>query len=96
MNVLKTIGAIAAMIFTAGSTVTMWTFAAASLANNTSEASLQRVKLWVMNFSLLSLAGIGVGIWLLAGKRYALSAGMSLLPAAARFIALVWQLIRSS
>ncbi len=94
MKVIPTIGAIAAMMLTAGSTVTMWVFAAASLANNTSEASLQRVKLWVHNFSLLSLVGTGVGIWLLVRKRYALSVGISLLPAAAMFIAFVWQIIR--
>ena len=96
MKVMQTIAAIAAMIFTAGSTLTMWVFAAASLANNTSDASYQRVKLWVISFSLFSLAGIGAGIWLLIGKRYALSIGVSLLPAGAMFIALVWQLIRPS
>lgn len=96
MNVLQTIGAIAAMIFTAGSTVTMWVFAAASLANNKSAESLARVKLWVLNFSLLSLAGIGVGIWLLVSKRYGLSMGVSLLPAAVMLAAFVWQIIRPS
>ena len=94
MKIIPTIGAIAAMLLTAGSTVTMWVFAAASLANNTSEASLHRVKLWVLNFSIFSLAGIGAGIWLLVRKRHALSIGISLLPAAAMLIALVWQIIR--
>jgi hypothetical protein len=96
MNKIQTIGSIAAMIFTAGSMVTMWTFAALSLANNKSEESLHRVKLWVLNFSLLCLVGIGIGIWLLVQKRYALSTGVSLLPAAVMFIALVWQIIRPS
>lgn len=96
MNTLKTIGCITAMIFTAGSMVTMWVFIAASLANNKSEASLHGAKLWVLNLSLLCLVGIGVGIWLLVAKRYALSTGASLLPAAAMFMALVWQLVRSS
>lgn len=96
MKVIQTIGSIAAMIFTAGSMVTMWVFAAASLANNTSEASCQRVKLWVINFSLFSLVGVGAGIWLLVGKRYALSTGVSLLPAAVMFTTLVWQLIGPS
>jgi hypothetical protein len=83
VNVLKTIGSIAAMFFTAGSTLAMWVFAAASLANNTSEASLQRVKLWVLNFSLCSAAGIAIGIWLLCQKSYGWSTGISLLPAIA-------------
>ena len=90
MKALQTLGAIAALIFTAGSTITMWAFAAASLANNTSEASYERVKLWVISFSLLSLTGIIAGIWLLLRKRYALSASLSLLPSAAMFITLVW------
>lgn len=90
------LGAIAAMIFTAGATATMWVFAAAALANGTSDASYQRVKLWVLNFSILSLVGIGVGIWLLLDRRYALSAGVSLLPAAAMFSALLWQIGRPS
>lgn len=94
MKVLQTIGAIAAMIFTAGSMVTMWVFAAPSLANNTSDASYQRVKLWVITLSIMSLAGIGAGIWMLVGKRYALSIGASLLPAIVMFLALVWQLVR--
>lgn len=96
MNILQTIGAIAAMIFTAGSTLTMWAFAAASLANNKSEESLHRVKLWVLNFSLLSAAGICVGIYLLVSKRYGLSIGVALLPAAVMLIALVWQIARPS
>lgn len=95
MKVLQIIGAIAAMIFTAVSTVTMWIFAAASLANANPD-SIQRVKIWVLNFSLLSFSGIGIGIWLLVGKRYGLSSGVSLLPAAVMFIALFWQIIRSS
>lgn len=96
MSALKTIGTIFAMIFTTGSMVTMWIFAAASLANNTSDASYQRVKLWVLNFSIFCVAGIASGIWLLLRKRYAWSAGASLLPAAVMFVALVWQLIRPS
>ena len=96
MKVLQTVGAISAMLFTAGSMLTMWVFAAASLANNTSDASYQRVKLWVISLSLLSLVGISIGIWLLVGKRYALSTGVSLLPAAVMFSALVWQLLLPS
>lgn len=96
MNRIQTIGSIAAMIFTVVSMLAMWVFSAASLANNKSEESLHRVKLWVISFSILSLVGIGVGIWLLMGKRYALSTGVSLLPAGVMFIALVWQLIRPS
>ena len=96
MKVLQTIGAISAMLFTAGSMLTMWVFAAASLANNTSDASYQRVKFWVISLSLLSLVGISIGIWLLVGKRYALSTGVSLLPAAVMLSALVWQLLLPS
>ena len=81
MKTLQTIGAIIAMIFNAGSMLSMWVFAAASLANNKSEASYERVKLWVINFSLFSLAGIGVGIWLLLRKRHGWSVGAALLPA---------------
>lgn len=91
MHVLKSIGSIATMIFTAGSMVTMWVFAAASLANNTSEASLQRVKLWVLNFSLLCCAGIAAGIWLLVQKRYGWSAMTALLPAIAMLGTLLWK-----
>ena len=91
MHILKTIGSAAAMIFTAGSMLTMWVFAAASLANNTSEASLQRVKLWVLNFSLLSCAGIAAGIWLLFRKRYGWSAGVALFPAAFMLATLLWK-----
>ena len=82
------------MIFNAGSMLTMWVFAAASLANNTSEASYERVKLWVLNFSLLSLAGIGVGIWLLVRKRHGWSAGASLLPAFVMLVTFVYLLSR--
>jgi hypothetical protein len=96
MKTLATVGAIASMMFTAGSALTMWVFAAASLANNTSDASYKRVKLWVINFSLLSLIGIGAGIWLLVKKRQTLASSVSLLPAAAMFIAFVWQIIRPS
>ena len=96
MKLLQTIGCIAAMIFTTGSMLTMWVFAAASLANNKSEASLLRVKLWVLNFSLCCLVGIGISIWRLMGKRYGLSAGAALLPAAVMFIAFVWQIARPS
>lgn len=96
MNALRAIGTIAVMIFTAGSTIAMWGFAAASLANNTSDASYQRVKLWVISFSLLSVIGISAGIWLLVGRRYILSASASLLPAVVMFLTLVWLLIRPS
>ena len=82
------------MIFTAGSTLTMWVFAAASLANNKSEASYERVKLWVLNFSLFSLAGIGVGIWLLVQKRHGWSVGASLLPAFVMLVTFVYLLSR--
>ena len=91
MHILKTIGSIAALIFTAGSMVTMWVFAAASLANNTSEASLQRVKLWVLNFSLFCCAGIAAGIWLLVQKRYGWSAATALVPALAMLATLLWK-----
>lgn len=92
MHILKTIGSIAAMIFTAGSMLSMWVFSAASLANNSSEASLHRVKLWLLNFSLLSCAGIAAGIWLLVRKRYGWSAGAALLPAAFMLAALLWKI----
>ena len=82
------------MIFTAGSTLTMWVFASASLANNQSEASYERVKLWVLSFSLLSLAGIGAGIWLLVRKRYGWSVGASLLPAFAMLVTFIYLLNR--
>ena len=94
MKPLQTISAITAMIFTAGSMLTMWAFAAASLANNTSEASYERVKLWVLSFSLFSLAGIGVGIWLLVRKRHGWSVGASLLPAFVMFVTFVYLLNR--
>ncbi len=96
MNIFKTIGAIAAMIFTTGSMLTMWVFAAASLANNKSDESLNTVKLWVFNLSLLCVIGISVGIWLLIQKRYGLSTGVSLLPAVVMFAALIWQLYKPS
>ncbi|MCP5558990.1 MAG: hypothetical protein H7A55_14695 [Verrucomicrobiaceae bacterium] len=96
MKALQITGSIAAMIFTFGSMLAMWIFAAASLANTTSDASYQRVRLWVVGFSAFAVIGISVGIWLLVGKRYALSTSVSLLPAAVMFIALVWQLIRPS
>ena len=93
MNVLKAAGAILAMVFTAGATLTMWVFSAAALAN-ANDASYQRVRLWVIGFSLLALAGIGAGIWMLMDRRYALSAVVSLVPAAVMCLALVWQLVR--
>lgn len=91
MNILKTIGSVAAMIFTVGSMLTMWVFAAASLANNTSEASLHRVQLWVLNLSLLCCSGIAAGVWLLMRKRYGLAAGIALLPAAFMLATLLWK-----
>ena len=81
MNILQSIGAIASMIFTAGSMVTMWVFSAAALANNTSEESLRQVKLWVAGFSVLSVVGIGVGIRLLYMHRPGWATIISLLPA---------------
>lgn len=89
---LAVVGAIAAMIFTAGSTLTMWVFSAAALANNQSEESLRQVELWVASFSLLSMAGIGVGIWLLRRKRPGRSALASLLPAAVMAATLLYLL----
>lgn len=91
MHILKTIGSVATMIFTAGSMLTMWVFAAASLANNTSEASLHRVQLWVLNLSLFCCTGIAAGIWLLVRKHYGWSAGVALLPAAFMLATLLWK-----
>jgi hypothetical protein len=94
MNALQRIGAVASMIFTAVSMLTMWVFSAASLANNTSEASLREVKLWVLYFSVLSLAGIGVGIWLLYLHRPGRATIVSLLPAIVMGGTLVHFLVR--
>ena len=93
MNILQTIGAIAAMIFTVGSMLTMWVFAAAGCANATPE-SIHRVKIWVINLTIFCLAGIGVGIWLLIKKHYAWSTFLTLLPAATMLSILVWNLCR--
>jgi hypothetical protein len=93
MNIPQTIGSIAAMIFTAGSMLAMWVFAAASLAN-ASPDSVQRVKMWVINLSLYCLAGIGVGIRLLVQKRCGWSTCISLLPAATMLLILLWRVYR--
>lgn len=93
-KVLLTVCSITAMIFTAGSMVTMWAFSAASLANNTSEESLHRVKLWVLNFSLLSIAGIAAGIWLLCRHRPGWSSLVSVLPAVAMGGTLLYLVVR--
>jgi len=94
MSTLQNIGAVASMIFTAGSMVTMWVFSAASLANNTSEESLRQVKLWVLAFSVLSVVAIGVGIWLLYMHRPGWSTIVSLLPAIVMGGTLVYFLVR--
>lgn len=67
------------MLFTVFSTVTMWVFSAAAVAN-ADAASIQRVKLWVMGFSSFSLVGLLAAVWLLRMKRHGQAAGIALLP----------------
>lgn len=94
LRVLGISGAVAAMIFTAGSMVTMWVFSAAALANNTDPAAAHEVGWWVSGFSLLCVAGIGGGIWLVIRGCRGWSAGVSLFPAVVMFLALVYQLVK--
>lgn len=93
-RVLGILGAVAAMIFTIVSMATMWVFSAASLANNTDPAAAREVGWWVLGFSLLCVAGVGAGIWLVIRGRPGWSAGTSLFPAAVMFLALVYQLLK--
>ena len=94
MNVLHNLGAITGMIFTMGSMLTLWVFSAASLANNTSADSLQRVKLWVLCLSLYCMAGIAAGIWLLCIQRSGWATVASLLPAASMAALLLYLVLR--
>lgn len=94
LRVLAILGAVAAIIFTIGSMLTMWVFAAAGLANTSDPAETARVGRWVLGFSLFCAAGIGVGGWLLWRRRPGWSAAASLTPAAAMFGTLVYLLVK--
>ncbi len=96
MNFLQSIGAIAAMICTAGCTLTMWVFSAASLANVSDQSAYQRVMSWVVVLSVFSIVGIVSGIALLLRKRFATAATVAVVPSAIMFVALVWQIVRPS
>jgi hypothetical protein len=88
------LGALGAMAFTAVSMVTMWVFAAAGLANTSDPEEVRRVGMWVLGFSVLCAAGVGVGVWLLWRGNVVHSALASLAPSAVMFMTLVYLLVR--
>ena len=92
MNILRLIVAVAAMLFTGFSTLTMWVFSAAALAN-ASEASIQRVKHWVIGCSSCSFVCIAAGIWLLRAKRPGWAAGVAIFPAIVMGGIFAWKII---
>ncbi len=94
MKVPQITMAIASMIFTLGSMATMWVFSAASLANNTSAEALRQVKTLALIFSLLSVSGIALGIWLLCRRRPGWASVVAVFPSLVMGGLLVYFLLR--
>ena len=70
---------IAAMIGTAISTLTAVVFCLGIGANST-PAQIRMLKLWMLGLSLVGLAGIVAGIFLMRAGQYNLAAGIAFLP----------------
>lgn len=93
MKPMLTALAIIAMLCTAFVTLTAVVCCAAGGANSTPE-QIHALKLWMLGLTLLGLAGIGVGIFLLRAGQPGWAAGVSISPAVVMVFILIIALLK--
>ena len=93
MKTLLLVVTILAMLCTAFVTLTAVVFCAAGGANSTPE-QIRALKLWMLGLTLLGLAGIAVGIFLLRAGQPGWAAGVSFTPTVVMGVILLVALIQ--
>ncbi len=79
---------IAAMICTALMTLTAVVFCLGMGANAT-PAQIRALKLWMLGLSLLGIAGIAAGIFMMRSGQHNMAAGLAILPSAIIIVILI-------
>lgn len=93
MKTLLVVASILAMVCTAGVTLMAVTFCL-GMGANAKPPEIRALKLWMLGLTLLGLAGIGAGIFLLRSGQSGWAAGVSLAPTVIMLVILAVALLK--